>query len=110
MELEHDVYIRYWISFARRRGKQFCHENRGYSPCELSSRNAGIFGGLAAASVFKDNGETGRSAILVGENTAAAAGECGSEAGGESRARLPEERWNRLNGLSFWTERIGATG
>lgn len=47
---------------------------------------------------------------LSGAKTAAAAGECGSEAGGESRARFPEERWKTRNGLSFRAVRIGEGG
>jgi len=43
-------------------------------------------------SVLIDSGDTGRSTTASGVSTAVAVGDWGSDAGGESRALLPDER------------------
>jgi hypothetical protein len=59
---------------------------------------------------LSDSGETGRLSTQSRVSVGAAAGECVSDAGGESRARLPDERWKTRKGLSFWNERMGDPG
>jgi len=58
-------------------------------------------------SILRDMGDTGRSMRLSGARQAAVAGEWGSDAGGESRARLAEDRIRDRKGPSLWDGRVG---